>query len=84
MQFAVVQDDGDDEEGWKDSNLEDDGGHREGQGIGASSFVFHSTGAPQLHNDPGQPVMIAGRPYLVGGPAELEARAHFPSMRMQD
>ena len=45
--------------------------------------MFDSTGAPQLQYDPGQPVMIAGHPYLVGGPAELEARPHFTCMRMQ-
>lgn len=67
MHFTVAQADGHDE-----------GDH---QGIGPSSFVFHSAGAPQqLPTDPGQPVMIAGRPYLVGGPAELEARAYLPSV----
>lgn len=77
MQFAVAQADGDEEEGWEDSDLEDDDGDSEGQGVSAPNFVFQSSGAPQLHYDPGQPVMIAGRPYLVGGAAELEARAHF-------
>ena len=72
----------DKEEGWEDGgDLEDDEGDSEGQASPtAPSFLFkmggQGTGAPRwLHNDPSQPVMIAGRPYLVGGPAEAQARA---------
>ena len=76
MQFAAAQANGGDEGGWEIassgfSDLEDEEGH------GAPNFMFRSNGGPQLHDDPGQPVMINGRAYLVGGPAELEARAQF-------
>ena len=43
------------------------------------AFLFYTVSVPEHHNHPGQPVMIAGRPYLVGGPAEAKARARRPA-----
>ena len=74
MLAAAAQAGGDDEDGWEDGgDLEDDDeGDGEGEGTGTPRWLPRANGAP---HDPSQPVVIGGNHYLVGGTAEMQARA---------
>lgn len=70
---VAAQAGGDDEDGWEDGgDLDDDEGDGEGEGTGTPRWLPRANGAP---HDPSQPVMIGGNHYLVGGTAEMQARA---------
>lgn len=77
MLAAAAQAGGDDEEGWEDGgDLEDDEGDGEGEGTGTPRWLPRANGAP---HDPSQPGVIGGNHYLVGGTAEMQARAQYPA-----